>query len=85
MLEIIESLVSICTRYPDDDVKHIILDLEAHVYMKVMNGYNNLEQYVKKKRKNNTKQFTKSMIDDPHFLSPIHIAQEKRFRNKAYG
>ena len=39
MLAIIESLASMYGRDPDDDVKNIILDLEAKVYMKVMIGH----------------------------------------------
>ena len=85
MLAIIESLASMYGRDPDDDVKHIILDLEAEVYMKVMIGYNDLEPFIKKKAKKHTKRITHSMNADPQFLSPINISQEKRFRNKAYG
>ena len=55
MLAIIESLASMYGRDPDDDVKHIILDLEAQVYMKVMIGYNDLEPFIKKKAKKHTK------------------------------
>ncbi len=52
MLEIIESLASIYGRDRDNDVKHILLDLEAQVYMKVMIGYNDLEPFIMKKAKN---------------------------------